>query len=367
MVRRFQRQRDPCLGDEPTADHRHAERVPDAELLRTSVRLRRLDKWTRVARTAETLGDCSSFITIGWVDPPPASGLETGAYLDRSGSNGTAQWRWDVEGTDDQRFEFVDVAGSGPRLYVLEDVTTQSTSSSIRQLVALDGVPPAGDCDKKAPSVGAPGRSFVTGSEVVSGRVPLRVRWTGSDSGAGIARYRLEQGTDGHAWTLASADVTKSFMDRPVTSGHTYRFRVTAIDGAGNASPRSTGPTISIQRYGESDSRVSYSGTWRLMYGGDYWGVAVRSSSQAGAKASIMFTGRAIAWVGSKGPDRGKADVFVDGQKVATIDLWASSTQDRRVLWTKSWSSSDSRRVTIKVLGTTGRPRVDVDGFVTSS
>ena len=324
-------------------------------------------QWTRSAMTAQALGDCSSFITMGWVEPAPLTDVYHGAYLDRSSRTGAVAWRWEVAGAPDQWVEFRDVAGIGPQLYVIQIVSTISPASTTETLVAVDGIPPRTDCDTKAPTVTAPGRSFVTGSEVVSGRVPLRVRWTGTDGGSGVARYRLEQSTDGHSWTLASADVTRSYLDRPVSSGHAYRFRVTAVDGAGNASQRATGPTLSVSRYGETDGHISYSGRWGLIYGGDYWGVAVKSSSQAGAKATIRFTGRNFAWVGTTGPNRGKAEIYVDGTKVATVDLRSNTTQNRRVIWTKSWSSSTSRRVTIKVLGTSGRPRVDIDGVAISN
>ena len=53
-----------------------------------------------------------------------------------------------------------------------------------------------------------------------------------------------------------------------------------------------------------------------------------------------------------------------NGTKVATVDLRSLKPADRRVAWVGSWSSSISRTVTIKVLGTKGRPWVDVDGFV---
>jgi hypothetical protein len=65
--------------------------------------------------------------------------------------------------------------------------------------------------------------------------------------------------------------------------------------------------------------------------------------------------------VARRGPTRGKAEVFVNGTKVATVDLSASSYQNQRVVWSMSWSSVATRTVTIRVVGTSGRPWVDLD------
>ena len=49
--------------------------------------------------------------------------------------------------------------------------------------------------------------------------------------------------------------------------------------------------------------------------------------------------------------------------KLATIDLGSTAYSSQRVVWTKSWTTSIKRAVTIKVLGTSGRPRVAVLGL----
>ena len=95
-----------------------------------------------------------------------------------------------------------------------------------------------------------------------------------------------------------------------------------------------------------------------------YWGGKARAASRAGAKATLTFTGRWVELVSRKGPTRGKAQIYVNGVLKATIDLYASTYQNQRVVWTASWSSSATRTVTVRVAGTTGRPRVDLDAFV---
>jgi hypothetical protein len=51
----------------------------------------------------------------------------------------------------------------------------------------------------------------------------------------------------------------------------------------------------------------------------------------------------------------------------ATVDLYSATTLRQRIVWSANYSTSATRTVTIKVLGTSGRPRVDVDGFIVGS
>ena len=57
------------------------------------------------------------------------------------------------------------------------------------------------------------------------------------------------------------------------------------------------------------------------------------------------------------------ADVYVNGTLVKTVSLYASATSTKQVVFTKSWSSAAKRTIVIKVRGTSGHPRVDIDGL----
>ncbi len=212
----------------------------------------------------------------------------------------------------------------------------------------------------------APRRQILADRTVTSSsRVDVVLPWTGSDDRSGIARYELQRRTDGGAWTNVSTTLTKPTTTRSLATGHSYRFRVRAVDRAGNVSAWATGETFTLTRYQELNRRITYRGSWSSASSSGYLGGAMRKSSQAGAKATITFTGRSIAWVARTGPNRGKAQVFVNGTKVATVDLRSSTYKNRQVVWVRSWSSTASRTVTIRVMGTSGRPRVDLDAIIT--
>jgi hypothetical protein len=223
------------------------------------------------------------------------------------------------------------------------------------------------DLDTTPPSVSAPSHRLISGTAVNAGRVTVRLTWTGSDAASGIAGYSLEQQTDGGPWAVVAPALAGPTVDRLLAPQHSYRFRVSAVDQAGNPTGPVSGATFTLSRYSENNAKVAYSGRWKTSTSSVFWGGAARKSSSAGAKASLTFSGRSASWVARKGPDRGKAAVYVNGTKLATIDLYSPTYQSQRVVWAGTWSTSASRKLTIRVSGTSGRPRVDVDAFVTAN
>ena len=124
------------------------------------------------------------------------------------------------------------------------------------------------------------------------------------------------------------------------------------------------GPIVRPETASDRDAAVRSAGAWGFSRSSAWWGRTARWSSTAGATASFTFTGRSVGWVSLRGPGRGQARIYVDGKAVATIDLGAATTSARRLVWVGRWPTSARRTVTVRGLGTVGRPRVDLDGFV---
>ena len=114
----------------------------------------------------------------------------------------------------------------------------------------------------------------------------------------------------------------------------------------------------------QSSGSISYRGTWRTAYHAGYMDGKARATKARSAKASLQFTGTAIAWVGPVGPSRGKARVYIDGRLVTTVNTWASTFRASRVLFTKSWTKVGTHRISIVANGTTGHPTVALDAFL---
>lgn len=90
--------------------------------------------------------------------------------------------------------------------------------------------------------------------------------------------------------------------------------------------------------------------TWRTAPASAALGGSYVVSGDKGASASYTVSASSWSWFTSWGPDRGKADVYVDGAKAATLDLYRSSTV-HQVRYDFSWGSSGPHVLKIVVTG----------------
>jgi Predicted glycosyl hydrolase len=222
--------------------------------------------------------------------------------------------------------------------------------------------------DRSAPVSAAPKvslRSGVTlGSTATSAGLLANLTVSATDpGGAGVRSYDIRRSVDGGAFADLATNVVPASLAVTLTPGHAYRFEVRARDKAGNTGGWVAGPTIRTYLPQQTYTGIVWKGTWTKVDAAQCSGGSVRYATVAGASASYAFTGRAIAWVTTLGPDRGSAKVYVDGVLVATLDLHANATTYRRVVFAKTWSASGNHSLRIVVVGTAGHPRVDLDAF----
>jgi hypothetical protein len=221
--------------------------------------------------------------------------------------------------------------------------------------------------DRSLPSVGQPRPTFRSGIQLGSASagtsLAVIVSWSGTDSGSGIKSYDVKRSVDGGGYTVIASGVTGTSLQTAVKPGHRYRFKVRARDRAGNVSAwvgsYDWRPALTQQ----SASSVRYGGAWASTSGSAHSGGSVKSAVASGVSASLKFTGRAVAWVTTFGPDRGAARIYIDGALVATVDTHADAVAERRVAFSRSWASWSTHSIKVVVVGTDGRPRVAVDAF----
>ncbi|MGP1673883.1 MAG: N-acetylmuramoyl-L-alanine amidase, partial [Candidatus Limnocylindrales bacterium] len=91
-----------------------------------------------------------------------------------------------------------------------------------------------------------------------------------------------------------------------------------------------------------------------------YLGGSVHSTNGKSRTATYRFSGASVAWVGPVGPTRGKAYAYIDGKRVATVNLYRSSFQARRIVLASNLSDG-SHTLVIKTHGTSGHPTVAID------
>jgi hypothetical protein len=224
--------------------------------------------------------------------------------------------------------------------------------------------------DLTAPTVQPPNESFIANTQLSSSGIRTEVVWSASDDDSGVASYELQQSTNGGAYQdVRLLAPTATSIKLSLSPGSTYQFRLRTTDSAGNQSEWVSGTPFTVEDYQQSSTAVAYVGGWtEQLLSTAYGGSVEFAEGVGGERATFSFTGSEVAWIAPKGPDRGKPEVWVDGIKVTTVDLYKSSETPQMAVFTRSVSPG-SHTVEIRALGTkssssTGT-RVDVDAFFT--
>lgn len=121
--------------------------------------------------------------------------------------------------------------------------------------------------------------------------------------------------------------------------------------------------TFKVVLGSDANTAAKHSGTWKATASSTALGGSSHRTSSRGASASYTFSGRDFSWISTKGPNAGKAAIYVNGVLKATIDLYAPTLLPRRVAYRFHWSTVVSRTIRIVNLGTSGRPLIDIDGL----
>jgi hypothetical protein len=217
--------------------------------------------------------------------------------------------------------------------------------------------------DTTPPTVTAPVQTLRTGLTMGTS-LAVHIAWSGADTGGvGISRYEVQVQVDGGSYgavTLATA--TSTSVDRLLVVGHTFRYRVRAVDRNGNTSFYSVGPTFTSSRYQEDSGQFVYSGTWlRGGFNASYSGGYTRYTSVAGRSVTFSLTFFDAALVVPKSIDRGSLQVYVDNVLVATISEKTTTTLYRQVVWARHYATSTRHVIRIAAVG---GARIDIDCMI---
>ncbi|HSO29627.1 MAG TPA: phosphodiester glycosidase family protein [Candidatus Sulfomarinibacteraceae bacterium] len=220
--------------------------------------------------------------------------------------------------------------------------------------------------DTTAPVASAPRVSIPVDVAIGSG-VTVSIAWDAAvETESGVVSYELQRSVNGKAWTTmpkASAAAMSTTLTMP--RDRTYQFQVRAVDLAGNVGAWVAGEAFRLTVAQETSRALALlQGGWSRATSKWWDDGAARTSRTAGAVARFTFTGNAVAWVAAVSPLRGAAGVSVDGVSAGTIDTYRSPAASRLVVFSRAWTVSAKRTIEIRVAGTPGHPRVDIDAFV---
>jgi hypothetical protein len=224
--------------------------------------------------------------------------------------------------------------------------------------------------DGTLPTVTPPRIVFRAGGIVGGSPVATLVTWVGADAHSGVAGYELQESLGGGGWTaVASGGASITAVARRLRIGTLYRYRVRAIDVAGNVGRWVAGPSYRVSLVDSTSGRIELAGPWRRSRDGDAVGGSTTYASTAGATARLTFDGSAIALVAPSGGARGVAEVALDGSRFAgpkRIDL-GSPDATARVVYREEWSGAGRHVIEVRLEGTVARPRVDLDAFLVAT
>lgn len=225
--------------------------------------------------------------------------------------------------------------------------------------------------DPSAPTASAPNQALVAGTTLgqyksYAQSVPVKVSWLGSDTGSGIAAFRLDVADHGYGFrtavtTSATSTVrTHEWKPAGATYDTAYQYQVTPMDDGGNVGPTYMGSALTPTVYQQTSTAFTYSTGWGSSTSTSFSGGSAKYSSTAGKYVSFRTSGRSFGFVSTRATSRGKVKVYVDGAYKGTITLTSSTTKFRNLVYVVGYTTSATH--TIKLVVASGR--VDVDAFV---
>ena len=249
-------------------------------------------------------------------------------------------------------------AGTPTGIYpVTVTATDGSRERSTTIEVVVDATPPVA----RPPALGIAGNSTL-GSLSASGFG----RWVAAtDAYGSVQSYQTQWSVDGGAWgSTASLALSSRQVTRSYAFGHRYSLRLRARDVAGNWSAWAASVAVRPVVVQDTSRYLVWSGRWYRATSTSASGGTTRYTTWRGATVTIAFQGTGSAIVTPRSPTRGRFQVWLDGVLKGTVDERARATQVRRVVFAMAGLAPRRHTLRLVCLGTSGRPRIDIDAIV---
>jgi len=106
-----------------------------------------------------------------------------------------------------------------------------------------------------------------------------------------------------------------------------------------------------------------YTGDWFQSHAERPWsGGTAAVSNAALARATLIFSGTGVSWLGLRGPQTGIARVYLDGVSQVDVDCYASTETVQAVLFTRSGLPAGAHTLAIEATG--NRNPAATDAFI---
>jgi hypothetical protein len=296
--------------------------------------------WSTVASSQDSGGSTSSLNTAGsaelsfntsgiqWISRRNAYSGIADVYLD-----GVKKTSVDLYSSSTKTQQVVyEVSGLSETTHTIKVVRTgNKNASSTSAQIQLDAF--------VAPDVHAP--DAPTGLKAAVSGSDIKVSWT-ANSESDIKAYKVYR-RDGSSASRTLIGTTTSdvrtLTDAARQPGSAYTYDVTAVDTSDNVSGYSTASSVTMPvsaqpagTYENDDAAVTLNGPWSVVTStmdsaGSY------SQLNAAGYAEISFKTSGIRWISRLNSYSGIADVYLDGVKKASVDLYSATTKYQQLAY----------------------------------
>jgi alpha-tubulin suppressor-like RCC1 family protein len=209
--------------------------------------------------------------------------------------------------------------------------------------------------------------------------MPVKISWLASDPESGIHHYAhgLEaEATDASNIVFGTSTTRTGWVDDAACGGGGNDQEFYAYNNAGLYSEDAywSDQVLEVvqddatQDLGWDVPHLEYAGQWSTSACNCWSGGTTQKTKKSAAAVTLHVPdsyggGYGVGLVMAEGPGRGKAAVFVDNVKVATVDTRSPTAVNRTVVWRQALATG-SHTIKVVNLATPGRQRIDVDAFV---
>ena len=159
-------------------------------------------------------------------------------------------------------------------------------------------------------------------------------------------------GASGSSVSSGSSSSTPPGTSSSGTSGSS-----TSSGSTSTSTSSSTGTTPAAgttTRIEDTNSAVAYTGGfgWHQSSNSVYSGGTATGSGDAGARATLTFSGTGVTFIGYEDEYSGIANIYVDGTKTTTADMYSNPFKAQAKVYTVSGLSSGTHTLAVEATGT---------------
>jgi subtilisin family serine protease len=194
---------------------------------------------------------------------------------------------------------------------------------------------------------------------------PVRLRWpAATDPTSAIGRYQTQVSIDGGGYGSTTSLPATTTTVQSVPIGHTFRFRLRAMDIAGNWSSWVSGPSGVVGALDDRSSALKYGRLWSRTTSSYAYHGTLTYTTRSGQTVTASVQGRHIAVVTRVARTRGWLKIYVNGVYRATVSLYSRGTISRRVVWATTYTTVGTRTIKLVTVRSSSRPRVELDAIL---